>query len=259
MPLTTFQERVALLLAGSRSEDSYLAGGAAIHLAPTSTRYSNDLDYFHDSQERVAKAFHDDEKALTAKGFHVAVDIAQPGYIRAQVSKKRDATKVEWSHDTAWRFMPTIADERVGWILDEVDLAINKVLALAGRQEARDFFDVMHLHQHVLPLGAMCWAGAGKDPGFTPATLLGLLQRRGQVRPDDVRRLHLIAPVDLNELKTQWLSALDDAEQFIARQPKDEVGCLYYDVDQERFVQPEDGDTAVPHYGRPGGVLPQLC
>lgn len=51
MPLTPFQGRILSLLATNRSEDSYLAGGAALHITPRSKRYSNDLDYFHDSEE----------------------------------------------------------------------------------------------------------------------------------------------------------------------------------------------------------------
>ncbi len=60
MPLTSFQTDLATLLAQNRTPDSYLAGGAALHFAPNSKRYSNDLDYFHDSVERVASAFADD-------------------------------------------------------------------------------------------------------------------------------------------------------------------------------------------------------
>ena len=44
MPLTEFRADVAKLMAVQRSPDSYLAGGAAMHIEPLSTRYSNDLD-----------------------------------------------------------------------------------------------------------------------------------------------------------------------------------------------------------------------
>lgn len=44
MPLTNFQAAIARLLSTNRSPDSYLAGGAALHIEPNSTRYSNDLD-----------------------------------------------------------------------------------------------------------------------------------------------------------------------------------------------------------------------
>lgn len=57
MPLTAFQRELLAELAASPNDDRYLAGGAAMHFAPHSTRYSDDLDFFHDSEERVASAF----------------------------------------------------------------------------------------------------------------------------------------------------------------------------------------------------------
>ena len=41
MPLTKFQQEIASLLAANRTEDSYLAGGAALHIAPNSQRLSS--------------------------------------------------------------------------------------------------------------------------------------------------------------------------------------------------------------------------
>ena len=133
MPLTTFQSNISQLLAPNRSPDSYLAGGAALHLAPNSKRYSNDLDYFHDSEERVAQAFADDSTALTDAGYRVEMEMNQPGYIRAIVSKGKQRTKIEWAHDSAWRFMPPVKDKLIGYRLDPVDIAINQVLSLAWR------------------------------------------------------------------------------------------------------------------------------
>lgn len=66
------------------------------------------------------------------------IDLNQPGYVRAVVREGDDATRVEWARDSAWRFMPPVRDERVGFLLHPVDLAVNKTLALAGRDEPRD-------------------------------------------------------------------------------------------------------------------------
>ena len=131
---------------------------------------------------------------LTEAGYEVTVDMNQPGYIRALVHKG-DSTKIEWAHDSAWRFLPTVQSEEFGYRLHPIDLAVNKALALAGRDEARDFLDILHIHDNVLSLGAVCWAAAGKDPGFTPLSLLELLRRRGKYQPEDFSRLHLVAPV----------------------------------------------------------------
>jgi hypothetical protein len=259
VPLTDFQARLARLLSQNRTFDSYLAGGAAILIEPNTTRFSRDLDYFHDSEARVAEAFAADGRLLETSGYSLDVELNQPGYIRAIVRKDGDATKVEWARDSAWRFMPTVRDERVGFVLHPVDLAVNKVLALAGRDEPRDVLDTLQLHSRVLGLGAMCWAACGKDPGFTPLSLLELLRRRGRIRAEDLARLDLAEPIDLHAVKRAWLDALNGVEPFVASRPADEVGCLYYSASKRAFVDPRDASGAVPHFGRPGGVLPRIA
>jgi len=45
MPLTDVQAKLAKLLSENRSNESHLAGGAALHIAPNSIKFSKDLDY----------------------------------------------------------------------------------------------------------------------------------------------------------------------------------------------------------------------
>lgn len=261
MPLTALQRDILAVVGRSRTPDSYLAGGAAIHFAPESLRYSADLDFFHDSEARVASAFADDAQALAAAGYDIAVEISQPGFLRAIVRDPAGATRIDWAHDSAWRFMPPVRDPLGGFLLHDVDLAINKTLAVAGRDEPRDFIDILYVHERVLPLAGLVWAAVGKDPGFGPLALLELLRRRGRYRPEEIGRLDLAAPFDLTAAKLTWLAALDAAERFARLRPPDELGCLYYSRSRARFVVPDAGDSAtdvVPHYGRPGGVLPEV-
>lgn len=260
MPLTSYQQEVAQLLSSNRTFDSYLAGGAAIHLEPHTTRYSNDLDYFHDSVARVADAFMADAHQLEQHRHTVTVQMRLSGYIRATVARDSESTKVEWAHDSAWRFMPTLRHATVGYTLHPIDLATNKLLALAGRDEARDFLDILDLHVRTLPIGALCWAAAGKDPGFTPLFLLEILRRRGKYQPQDFARLRLVEAIDLQGLKARWLPALSEADAFVRSRPPAEIGCLYYSRSLHRFVAPgtPGAEDAVPHYGRPGGILPRV-
>jgi hypothetical protein len=145
-PLTAFQTWLGRLLAGNRSEDSHLAGGAVLLSSPNTLRYSHDRDFFHDSEERVATAFAADRATLVEAGCSVEEEISQPGYVRAIVRR----------------------------------------------------------------------------------------------------------------LKCSWLQALDEAEDFVRSRPPQEAGCLYFDPQTRRFLQPgPDGET-VPHFGRPGDVLPRL-
>lgn len=100
--------------------------------------------------------------------------------------------------------------------------------------------------------------GGRRDPGFTPLSLLELLRRRARLRPEDLQRLRLAQALDPVTLKSEWLAALESAEAFVRGRPPEEAGCLYYSAHQKRFVEPDDAEDAVPHYGRPGGVLPRV-
>ncbi len=264
MPLTEFQRILLAVLAEAPTDDRYLAGGAAMHFAPQSARYSDDLDFFHDSEARVARAFAHDRAHLTAAGYVVDVEISLPGFVRAVVRRGDAETRVDWAQDSAWRFMPLVRDALGGWLLHPVDLAVNKALALAGRDEPRDFVDMLFVHRTILPLAAVCWGAVGKDPGFTPLSLLEMLKRRGRYRPEDFVRLNLAQPFDLVAAKQTWLAALSDAEAFAHARPPDESGCLYHSRRTRGFVVPSAdvhlvAQDIVPHYGAPGGVVPRLA
>ena len=260
MPLTPFQKKIIQLLSIHRSPESHLAGGAALHIRPNSIRYSQDLDYFHDSEKAVAEAFYKDEKLLKENQYEILMDIVQPGYIRVQAIQNNDSTKIEWAHDSQWRFFPVVKHPDSGFQLHDLDLAINKVLALAGRNEARDFLDVIYVHENILSLGALCWAAIGKDPGFTPQSLLELLKRRGKFRDEDFQRLHLSQKIDLKKLKSQWLKIEASATSFIQSRPLVEQGCLYLRKKDQILYSPFPEDKLnqdyILHYGKPGGVIP---
>lgn len=84
--------------------------------------------------------------------------------------------------------------------------------------------------------------------------------RRGRVRPEELERLHLTERLDPQKVMTQWLAALDSADAFVRRRPPEEAGCLYYSPERGTFVDPDRAEVTdvVPHYTRPGGVLPRI-
>jgi hypothetical protein len=259
VPLTPHQAKVARLIAANRSPASHLAGGAALHLEPASLRISNDLDYFHDAEALVGEAFAADRATLEASGYEVIVTLSQPGFVRAIVGREGNATKVEWAHDSSWRFLPPIPDPDVGFRLHPLDLSINKVLALAGRDEPRDFLDVMYVHRHFLAFGSLCWAAVGKDPGYSPLMLVEMLARKGRYRKEDFSALRLTSEPDLTELKRTWLEAVDDARRLVGELPPEDAGCLYWDPATGKFVTPNlDPARLVRHFGSHGGVLPSI-
>ncbi len=261
MPLTAFQKEAARVLAAHRNPESYLAGGTAINRAESSLRYSNDLDVFHDAAESVAVCAEADVGELLARGYAVEWLLRQPGLFRARVSQGTDTLRLDWCFDSAFRFFPVQPDEVFGYCLHPADLATNKALALAGRSEIRDFLDILYLNAHYLSLGAIVWAACGKDQGFTPWSLLDMAKCHVRYRQEDLESEHLARPLDLKELKEQWLAAVTQAEGLFPQLPVEEVGCLYL-LGDNTPVTPVPGrpDTAEPirHFGSVRGAWPKL-
>jgi len=116
-------------------------------------------------------------------------------------------------------FFPVEPDPDLGWRLNFWDVAVNKVLALAGRSEVRDWVDVLHLHARHLHLGALAWAGTGKDPGLSPEAIIRWGGRQAVYRTEDLADLTLSEPVTLPQLKERWLEASSAALHLIAGLP----------------------------------------
>src|SRR5207245_1582853 len=91
---------------------------------------------------------------------------------------------IDWAADSAYRFFPIERDPVLGWRLHLFDAATNKALTLAARTETRDYIDITEFHQR-FPLAAICWAACGKDPGFTPLSLLRMMRRFARVDPSE--------------------------------------------------------------------------
>ena len=164
MPLTLVQTRTLKTIAANRSPESYLAGATVLHRDTNTPRYSQDIDLFHDLADSVAVCAEADAVTLRKAGYELAWS-----FYRAVVSVEEEQIGIEWAQDSALRFFPVQEDDQCGYRLHHADAAVNKVLALAGRQEVRDFVDVLHLNDTFLQLGALAWAACGKDPGYTPA------------------------------------------------------------------------------------------
>ena len=135
------------------------------------------------------------------------------------------------------------------------------MLALAGRNEARDFVDILHLHHTYLSLGALAWAACGKDPGYTPEFLLDQATRHSAYAQHEINQLHLRKPLDVRDLKHDWIQALDQANVLVKALPPNEIGCLYLGPDNLP-VTPDPASPAFPslkrHTGKTYGAWPTI-
>lgn len=262
MPLSAFQQSILRLLAQNRSPESYVAGATVLHQFPDSPRFSDDLDMFHDVEDSVVRSAEFDVAVLGANGFAIEWLLRQPAYLRAIAAKEGQSLRLEWAQDSAFRFFPVERDELCGYRLHRADAATNKVLALAGRREARDFIDVLHLDCHYLSLGVLCWAACGKDQGYTPDFLLDQLNRNAAFTQEEIQRLDLAVPQALPDLKRQWCAAMERAGRLLTALPPSEVGCLYLDKKQSVPVQPDPTHEAFAalqrHFGSVRGAWPKI-
>jgi hypothetical protein len=140
MAATAFQRRLCRLIAKSRrnSGESYVAGGVALNTLLEAPRIFRDIAPFHDTDEALRTSWANDRALLTHDGYSLDVIREAPSYVEALVSKETERVIVQWLRESAFRFFPLVEDEDFGLVLHPLDLATNKVLALAGRLEPRD-------------------------------------------------------------------------------------------------------------------------
>ena len=265
MPITDFQRRILLLLKKHRNPNSYVAGGIAIHRDASSRRESNDIDFFHETDEAVTLSATLDIGVLQQNGFSVNTLISQPSFVRVVVSAGRansdnQSLKLEWVRDTAFRFFPVIEDADLGFRLHDVDLAVNKCLALANRSEVRDIIDLLQLQDTTISIASACWAACGKDPGFTPALLFDCMRRHSIIRPEQLAAEKLSWEISAVELKRTWISQLENAEQKLAQYTPTDLGCIYLDRSGSVMRDPEPSKLvrAIKHFCSVGGSWPRI-
>ncbi len=138
----------------------------------------------------------------------------------------------------SFRFFPAVPDPEFGFRLHWADVATDKMLAAAGREEVRDAVDLITIHEHSLPLGAVALAAVAKDPGYSPEHLLRWVRRSARFQPEDLATPGLPDPLTPRALKERLWPALAEADEFVAHMPAGSEGKLYVDR-QGRIVQPD--------------------
>jgi hypothetical protein len=266
MVLTEFQREICRLLAKHRiaSGESYLAGGATLNEMLTAPRVSRDIDLFHDSSEALEQSWESDRDVLLGQGFGVWVIRERPYFVEAEVSRGDEGVLMQWARDSAFRFFPLVEDDDLGLVLHPFDLATNKVLALVGRLEVRDWVDVIECSRRLQHLGYLAWAAPGKDPGFSPASILGHAARSARYSEQEVAALSFDGePPDAAVLAGEWREILAEASEVHHGLPGEMVGTCVLDADRRLFNGDPDalrraleqGDITF-HAGSIRGTLP---
>jgi hypothetical protein len=236
MALTDFQRRICRLLADTRiaSGESYVAGGGALNEIAAGTRLSRDIDLFHDTETAVDHTWRADRAVLEREGLVVRPIRQHRSLTEAEVSGQSGSVRIEWAHDSSYRFFPLVTHPVFGLTLHPVDLATNKVLALVGRLEVRDWIDVITTDARIQPLGYLAWAASGKDPGFSPSALLEHAARTSRYSQVEVARLAFEGePPDAAALSRAWHRALSEARAVVDALPSADAGTCVLTRDHD--------------------------
>lgn len=254
MPLTKIQSDILRLIAAHRDPESYIAGSTPLNV--NAPRYSGDIDVFHDREDRVAWAAQTDAAVLEQHGYALQWIRRDPTIYAVLAAREQATTKLEWVVDSEFRFFPSMRDDTFGYVLHPVDLATNKVAAAYGRREPRDVVDLLTVHERILPLGAVIWAAAGKDIGFTPEGIISEIRRLARYTEADFRRLDSASRIDPASTMTRLREVLNEAEAFVTRMPTEKIGLLF--VQGGNIVQPDPDQlqTYQTHEGKTRGHWP---
>ncbi len=158
--------------------------------------------------------------------------------------------------DADFRFFPAMADPLFGYRLHVADLATNKALAAAGRREPRDVLDLLYIHARYLPLGAVVWAAVGKDPGYSPESLITEMRRNARYLADDYADLKLTEPVDAGTVAQDFRRILGDAEGFVGAMPAGKEGFLFLKGGEPVQPDPQNLGAYTEHGGQRRGHWP---
>ena len=267
MALTDLQEKILRLLAGNRVEnsESYVAGGLALNYKLSTPRLSRDIDIFNDSKAAMVRSWEMDREILFRNGYEVKPLRVLEYFIEAAVSKDGRRVEIQWGTDSAYRFFPLLPDPVVGFTLHPLDLAANKLLALVGRTEPRDWIDVITAIKKVQPLACLLSVACGKDPGFSPTSMLEYVARRHYNQVEIDEKIIPTGTYDAAELCRFWHDAVERARMMLELFPRAEVGKAVMTRDGKLFKGDDDalkaalaaGDLEF-HEGTIGGAWPRI-
>lgn len=232
MAITNYQRNICRLIASNRiaSGESYVAGGGALNTFIGSPRLSTDIDLFHDAEEAVTASWLADNAVLDQHGYSVNVRRRLSTFIEALVAKNQEDVIIQWAFDSAYRFFPLQEHSDFGLTLHPFDLATNKVLALVGRLEVRDWIDIIACNSSIQPLGYLAWAASGKDPGLSPAFILEQAARSARYTQVEIDATPFESPPpSAKELSQRWRIMLSEARDVVDTLPPGDVGKCVLD------------------------------
>lgn len=206
--LTPLQQRVRAIVAELPEADTVaLAGGGALIVHGIVDRATNDLDYFSPAAVDVRVFADATSDALRQQGLSVSTEHSSADFVRLSVHDGEHDLSVDVGISRR-AFAPVLTEH--GPVLAAEDLAGDKLLALFGRAEPRDFIDAHALAARI-DLADLYRLASDKDPGFNLERLCEALG----VFDHHPRQAFPITDADYDQLRHwvhQWRNGLAESD-----------------------------------------------
>ncbi len=202
--LTDFQKEV---LRGFSSQsffaDYYLTGGTALSAFYLKHRYSEDLDFFTEAPQGVARAETIVKSLVDKLGLRISMGRRFQTLFECSVhNNKGDKIEMDFALDMPGRLKPIRQREAFGVDLDNSeDICCNKLSALYERVEPKDFVDIYFIVQDIFPFAELWEKSRLKYPSLDS---YGLAVAFSKVKSLDILP-RMVRPVSLESLRTFFL------------------------------------------------------
>lgn len=212
--LTSFQTLLLKTLAKtSVFGDFYLTGGTALSAFYLEHRYSDDLDFFTEVQQGIARAEGEIQKVAESLGVKLSWGRRfQTLFECVLENSEGEKLELDFALDMPNRLQPIQSGKALGMDLDNsLDIACNKLSALYDRQESKDFVDIYFILQKLFNFGDLWREACQKYPSLD---LYGLALAFYKVK--GIEKLpRMIKPITLDTLKSFFIrKAAELSEDF---------------------------------------------
>lgn len=186
---TDFQRTITHIALDACADAGFvLAGGSALREHGITNRPTADVDLFtnNNDPEHFADAVARTHAALEATGLHVSITRQLEGFATLAVSNTMGES-VDMDMGRDWRAHDHGVTLDIGPVLHQDDAVANKVLAVFGRTEARDFLDLdAIITTGDYPMSALLRLAKDYDPGFDAHYFEGSLRQVTTINADRV-------------------------------------------------------------------------
>ncbi len=197
--LTPFQTAFLEEMGRTNLRDSfYLTGGTALAEFYLQHRYSEDLDFFTDTENAVTSALPILQTIATDLQARLEILRNFRTFLSFHLHQNQQVIRCDFAFDSPFRLEDKVFNSHYGIYVDNLkDMACNKLSALYDRNEPKDFVDIYFICQEIFPFPELLTLAKQKHIGMDDYWVAVSLSKVNQIRVLP----KMIKPVSIEQLR----------------------------------------------------------